>query len=564
MNKKLDSFNLQYRKEFGFNLLMIPVSFVLMIFGLLNWDTIFVFMGLLFAWLLIVYIRSLGYMFLVSRKLTIKANEKIIKWYIYDNDVLIKECKIYKKDISSVHIVINYSDGIYNYTTITFEMHIHDTIVLQDNHTFSFASKYKELTDFITSYGYANTFTPQDKPKENSSYILDFYKEKKIGILKDAIKLKYKQTKAILYYLRYIFYTIALYLVLNPLVNYILIKNNIFDGKFIFLQDTSKAIAISPQGLSVKILKDDEYFYTIYKKNTKYYILKQKEFTLGKTYITLYDKIDLNFLYEELKDEKNIKDILKNLSQLVYRQIDTWEYIVKPLYFANDMRSIIWSDTSLYLNELKQKEEVKEYLKNQEAKKQKVYKKMSFVMQQSLEHIYIKVLQNRYGYIYLNDILEEFEINANKFKYDYKKEKKYQDIKKLLQIWKRLHFLQSNLNNKIKKLNPIILDGKKYYYQYEAYMPYITYSQTFLSLVKNYKRVRKDKIILNSKLEAIPVIYSHNTRYDYINIATKYKKMYFLKSHRTKVLEIYNDMYKSNLLYTQLYKEFKIIKNKKY
>jgi len=95
-------------------------------------------------------------------------------------------------------------------------------------------------------------------------------------------------------------------------------------------------------------------------------------------------------------------------------------------------------------------------------------------------------------------------------------------------------------------------------------MPHITYSQTFLSLVKDYKRFRKDKIILSQKLNTIAKIHSHNQSYDYINIGTKYKKMYFFKSDRTKALDIYNDMYKSSLLYIELKDKLNSLKKTKY
>ncbi|HIP11484.1 MAG TPA: hypothetical protein EYG73_02075 [Arcobacter sp.] len=98
MNIEVSKLDVEYEKEVCFAILMIPVSFFLMCAGLFNWDTFFVFMGLIFAWVFYSYVRSLGYMFLVDKKLSIEATNEYLSWKIYDNDILVNDTKIYKKD----------------------------------------------------------------------------------------------------------------------------------------------------------------------------------------------------------------------------------------------------------------------------------------------------------------------------------------------------------------------------------------------------------------------------------------------------------------------------------
>lgn len=188
-----------------------------------------------------------------------------------------------------------------------------------------------------------------------------------------------------------------------------------------------------------------------------------------------------------------------------------------------------------------------------------------------------KIKSNKYAPdLFLKDITDyenkaskltkkvKLTLNGKKYfkhtNYEYKKDKRYYKLRDIASSVSLFSKYQEKVRVAIKKLKPFFIDGKKYHYQYETYIPSLTYHQIYLSQIRNYKRDRKDKLDFFIKLPTASHINSIDKNNMYIKIATKFGKMYFDKSDLDLVTAIYKEMRLSNEFYHEyktLLKRFK-------
>ncbi len=150
----------------------------------------------------------------------------------------------------------------------------------------------------------------------------------------------------------------------------------------------------------------------------------------------------------------------------------------------------------------------------------------------------------------------------NHTNYEYKKDKRYYALRDIASYLGLFLKYQEQVRLAIKKLKPFTMDGKKYHYQYETYIPTLTYHQIYLSQIHNHKRARKDKIDFFIKLPIESHINSVDETIMYLKIATSFGKIYFEKSDLDLITNIYKKMRLSNEFYQEYRKILKIFKRK--
>jgi hypothetical protein len=170
-------------------------------------------------------------------------------------------------------------------------------------------------------------------------------------------KLQFFQT------IKKIFFIVLGYLIINSFINFASFKLGFFDGEFQYRYDTKSAIAITPKN-KIDNFTHEGYFYSLYKYKGKYYLLKDQEIPIkNKTYLTTYTTIYMYVIYRKLHKLDNFKDILPNISPVVYKEVNWLEMIVKPLWFLpQDITKIYWSGDEIR----KYQKKYKEYLIKQE------------------------------------------------------------------------------------------------------------------------------------------------------------------------------------------------------
>jgi len=198
-------------------------------------------------------------------------------------------------------------------------------------------------------------------------------------------KLQFFQT------IKKIFFIVLGYLIINSFVNFASFKLGFFDGEFQYRYDTKSAIAITPKNKIDNFIYKG-YFYSLYKCQGKYYLLKNQEIPIkNKTYLTTYTTIYMYVIYRKLHKLDNFKDILENISPVVYREVNWLEMIVKPLWFLpQDITKIYWSGDEIR----KYQKKYEEYL--QKLKKQRVVKIPQLTEQQLANQIEKQYKENAY------------------------------------------------------------------------------------------------------------------------------------------------------------------------
>ena len=194
-----------------------------------------------------------------------------------------------------------------------------------------------------------------------------------------------------------------------------------------------------------------------------------------------------------------------------------------------------------------------------------------------LNNIILKIKSNKYD---PNSFIKDLEKYENKSKqltqevnltldgkkyfkhtsYEYKKDKRYYALRDMGSYLTLFLKYQKEIRLAIKNLKPFYIDGKQYYYQYETYIPSLTYHQIYLSQMRKYKRTRKDKLDFFMKLPIESHINSIDKNNMYLNIATKFGKFYFDEKDLDSILDIYKKMRLSNEFYQEyrhIFKQFK-------
>lgn len=160
---------------------------------------------------------------------------------------------------------------------------------------------------------------------------------------------------------------------LNIIVNFLSFKTGLFDDSFKYRFDTKKAIALNLDNENfVKDIQLYDEFYSLYKKDGKYFLVQKNEET-NKYILTLYSSFYISDIFDNLKDEENFLDILENISPTLYKEITLQDFIFKPLWFFNNSKDIYWlsEDIEFYKNEYKK------YIEQKKAKaKEEKYKSL--------------------------------------------------------------------------------------------------------------------------------------------------------------------------------------------
>lgn len=98
--------------------------------------------------------------------------------------------------------------------------------------------------------------------------------------------------------------------------------------------------------------------------NGKYIVLKQKEFSLEKEILCQWENSDYPVIFDELRDLPNGLDFAKSLNNVTFRQLETWELILKSLWLINYNPPYFFKNSSYVRN-------LEKYLK-QKVKKKKL------------------------------------------------------------------------------------------------------------------------------------------------------------------------------------------------
>jgi len=138
------------------------------------------------------------------------------------------------------------------------------------------------------------------------------------------------------------------YLVINTAVNYISVKSGWLDGNFKYPK-TNQAVVITITDkpiLSYKVMYGTNVYQSLFKRNNRYYLLKTIGIPkMGDKIVTRFSEFSLGKLYKNCKNRDDIEDILKNISNVGFAQIDDIELPFKTYwYFNNYKQSISFGD----------------------------------------------------------------------------------------------------------------------------------------------------------------------------------------------------------------------------
>lgn len=91
----------------------------------------------------------------IDRKLHILASNQELRWVFYDNDKVIEDVNLHKKDIKDIKVSFRTSSGRFVYSSYTFNMKDGSTKYLTDGFSFSFGTEtsYK-IRDFLCMAGF--------------------------------------------------------------------------------------------------------------------------------------------------------------------------------------------------------------------------------------------------------------------------------------------------------------------------------------------------------------------------------------------------------------------------
>ena len=147
--------------------------------------------------------------------------------------------------------------------------------------------------------------------------------------------------KKIFNFFKIVFFIVAGYLVLNSAINYLFFTTNIVYNKgFKPNYNTSKATVVSFKDEVVTFHSEIVGYFTIIKKDDKYYLLETKKYPKkDKQYLTIYDSkyidYDLSNILEHIKKLQNGYKVLKNLQWTACKEVSKFDMITKPLWLSN-------------------------------------------------------------------------------------------------------------------------------------------------------------------------------------------------------------------------------------
>jgi len=238
---------------------------------------------------------------------------------------------------------------------------------------------------------------------------------------------------------------------LNSVVNFISYQTGLFDDEFKYRQDTNKAVALTFNDTYINVFYKDSWYYFLYEHKGKYYLLKKHDRAPKKSVLTLFSKIYMSDIYNNLKDEKNFADILKNLSPTVYEEVSIIDMVIKPLWFSNSSKHIYWlsEDYKEYKNKYEKYNQKKERLKKEKLYKSLLNKNIKTLKNDELE-ITIKKLYSYYAFTkdtrYVISLFDELGKREVKFK-----DKKLYVYEMELMSFLYLFRTKEKLNNILKK-----------------------------------------------------------------------------------------------------------------
>lgn len=316
-------------KEYGLKIFMTPVSFVFLLIAYHSDDVILKVMFFLVFLVTFLYPMGLIYALFVNRKLDIQIDKNILSWQVYENNILAEDIKIYKNEIEEIDTKVHFQDGIYNFLNIKFILKDKRIIELSDGMVYSLIKNYEEIIYLLEYHGYddyalidnPNTSRNSYKKKHRKQNILKILY---IGLIDNARFLNKKVQ------------FIVLLILIHALINFISVKQNLLDMSFTNTSG-SHAENLILDSKREKTFFFEDFYYSIYKKTDgKYFVIKQKEFSLKPMITTFREKTNYPLVFDEIKDDNNAVEIAKNLSYTTYKELELWEVLFKPIWFVND------------------------------------------------------------------------------------------------------------------------------------------------------------------------------------------------------------------------------------
>ena len=272
---------------------------------------------------------GLIYALFVNRKLDIQIDNKILSWQVYENNILAEDIKIYKNEIKEIDTKVHFQDGIYNFLNVKFILKDKRIIELSDGMVYSLIKNYEEIIYLLVYHGYDDYALIDNTSTSINSYEKKYRKQNILKILYigliDNARFLNKRVQFV-----------VLLILIHALINFISVKQNLLDMSF---SDTSGSHAenLILNNKRVKTFFFEDFYYSIYKKNDdKYFMIKQKEFSLKPIITTFREKTNYPLILDEIKDDENAVEIAKNLSYVTYKELELWEVLFKPIWFIND------------------------------------------------------------------------------------------------------------------------------------------------------------------------------------------------------------------------------------
>jgi hypothetical protein len=136
-----------------------------------------------------------------------------------------------------------------------------------------------------------------------------------------------------------------MYLILNTIVNYTSIKLGFLDGNFKYKKVHHAVVITITQKpiLSYRAINGTNIYQSLFKyHNKKYYLLKTIGIPkIGDKIITRFGKFDFVKFYKKYYNRDDIEDIIKNISNVGFVQIDNIEMPFKTYWYVNDYTNVI-------------------------------------------------------------------------------------------------------------------------------------------------------------------------------------------------------------------------------
>lgn len=350
-------------KEVGIKILVFPFSLAVVYGWFFIEDSIVKLMMLPFAALFSYMIYSLIYVLFVEKELKFSIDYNSFIWLEYENGILVKKARVYKKDIKAIGFNSFYKNGMYTHLSIDIVLKNDKKINLSDGSKHSLEKYHTNIFAQLIVFNFENKFLDDLIPLKIKSY----EKEKKnskiffIGLLRNVKRV----VKLSL--------IITLIITVNIIINFLSYKSKAFDTNNNEVFDTYKAIKLNLNSKREKVFFFEGYYYSLINFNGKYIVLKQKEFSLEKEILCQWENSDYPIIFDELRDLPNGLELAKSLNNVTFRQLETWELIFKSLWLINYNPPYFFKNSS-YVRSLekyiKQKEKKKK-LKEMEVKMKK-------------------------------------------------------------------------------------------------------------------------------------------------------------------------------------------------